>query len=246
MVLLLRDVAVEVGGRVVVRRASIEIPRGEIHLLLGPNASGKTTLLRGVVGYPGYRIARGEAMLDGVDLRPLSMEERVAAGIGIAFQWLPRLRGVRLGRLLEKIVSKRLGGSSREVEEEVRRIARLLSIEHLLDRDVGAGFSGGEGKRVEVATLLAQRPRVALVDEPDSGVDVDSVFMVAQGLEELMREGTEAMLIVTHTGFIARSMRHSRAYVMLGGEIVYSGPSGEVLRAVLEKGFSWLRGGSDG
>jgi len=242
MVLLLRDVAIEVGDRVVVKKASIELPKGEIHLLLGPNASGKTTLLRGIVGYPGYRIVKGELLLGDTDLKPLSMEERVAAGIGIAFQWLPRLRGVKLGKLLEKIVLKRIGGSLKEVEAEVRRIARLLSIEHLLDRDVGAGFSGGEGKRAEVATLLAQRPRVALVDEPDSGVDVDSVFIVAQGLEELMKEGTEAMLVVTHTGFIARSIRHSRAYVMLRGEIVYSGPSNEVLRAVLEKGFSWLRG----
>ncbi len=235
--LRVENVAVAVEGREVVKRATLEVREGEIDLLLGPNASGKSSLLNAIAGHPKYIVTRGRVLLNGVDITHLGPHERVKLGIALAVQHPPKLRGIRVGKLLEKLVSQRTSSSS-EVCREVRYIARLLNIERLLDRELGVGFSGGEMKRVELALLMAIRPRLALIDEPDSGVDVDSVLLMAEAIEELAVMGTQGILIVTHTGFIAKHIKHHRAYIMLRGEIVSEGPSEEILAAVLERGFS--------
>ena len=235
--LRVENVAVAVEGREVVKRATLEVKEGEIDLLLGPNASGKSSLLNAIAGHPKYVVIRGRILLEGVDITSLEPHERVKLGIALAVQHPPRLRGIRVGKLLEKLVLQRIG-SSNEASREIKYISKLLNIEHLLDRELGVGFSGGEMKRVELAFLMAARPRLALIDEPDSGVDVDSVLLIAEAIEELVAMGTRGVLIVTHTGFIAKHIKHHRAYVMLRGEIVSEGPSKEILAVILERGFS--------
>jgi len=234
-----RDLAVAVDNRVAVEHADLHVDEGETVLLLGPNGSGKTSLLLAVAGHPRYRVIRGTIAFRGRDITHLTAVERIGMGIAVSFQTVPHVRGVKIGKLLEKIVCRHVG-SQRECVEETKRIAKLLYIEHLLDREIGYGMSGGEMKRCEIAMVLAMRPKLALIDEPDSGVDVDSVLIIANALNELVRNGT-AMVVVTHSGFIAKHLRSSRAYVMVNGRTVYSGSSDDVLRLVMEKGFSVFR-----
>jgi len=235
--LRIERVAVAVEGRIVVKRASLELRRGEVNLLLGPNGSGKSSLLNAVMGHPKYVVVAGKVLLDGNDITHLNPEARVRLGLALAVQHPPRIRGVRVGKLLEKLVLRHVK-SVQEAMKEVQNIAKLLNISHLLDRDLGVGFSGGEMKRIELASLMALRPRIALIDEPDSGVDVDSVLLIAEAIEEMMSMGTQSILIVTHTGLIAKHVKHHRAYVMVDGEIVAEGSSEKILPMVLEHGFS--------
>ncbi|HDD33629.1 MAG TPA: ATP-binding cassette domain-containing protein [Thermofilaceae archaeon] len=235
------ELAVEVDGIRVVKRASLEIRRGEVILLLGPNASGKSSLLNAIAGLPRFKIVRGDVLLEGDSIKDLEPSERVKLGIALAVQHPPKLRGIKVRRLLEKLIAGREGSIIR-VRREIERISKVLDIGELLDRDYGAGFSGGEMKRVEVATLLALKPRIALVDEPDSGVDVDSVLLIASALDLMIEQGTEAILLVTHSGFIARHVKHDRAYVMLDGKVVAEGSSTRILNLVLERGFAAVKG----
>ncbi len=237
-VLSVEDLAVSCNDRIVVEYARLSLNSGDVAVLLGPNASGKSSLLNAIAGHPRYKVVRGRIRLFGVDVTNSSAKERIELGLGIAVQNPPKLKGVKLGMLLESIVKKRGGG-----EEEVKRIAKMLAIEHLLDREFGMGFSGGELKRAEIALLIAQQPRIALVDEPDSGVDVDSVMVIASALEELLSESAEAMLIVTHSGMIVKHVRCSKVYVMLNKRIVLESPEFRVVDEVLSKGFKWIEGG---
>jgi len=239
LVLEVRDVAVSVDGKTIVKRASLAMPRSSVVILLGPNGSGKSTLLNAIAGHPKYRVSLGQIVFKGSDVT--NVIPRTAFGIGIAVQNPPRLRGVRVRTLLEKIASKRLK-SVTEVEKEVNRIARALYIDHLLDREFGVGFSGGEMKRVEIAALVLSSPVVALVDEADSGVDVDSIMLIANALEDLVKTAAEAVLIVTHTGAILRHLRADKAYVMIDGATVYEGSADQILRKLLSEGFKAFRG----
>jgi len=156
--------------------------------------------------------------------------------LAIAIQKPPTIKGLRFRELLHRIASRH--GCD---EKCINEIVQLLSIEHLLDRSYGYGFSGGELKRAEIALLIASRPRIALIDEPDSGVDVDSIMLIASALHKLKDEIGSSMLIVTHTGMIAKHIVFDRAYVMIDGEIVFESRDKRVLDSILSKGFSWVK-----
>ncbi|MEM4827433.1 MAG: ATP-binding cassette domain-containing protein, partial [Desulfurococcaceae archaeon] len=171
-VLKVADLTVAYGGRVAVSNTSFELNEGDLFFLLGPNGSGKSTLLRAIVGYPGLEVLSGKIVFEGVDITREPMEERVARGLTIAHQIPPRLTGVKCRQLLEALC--------RKSRCDPYEIANDLEINHLLERDFGKGFSGGELKRAEIAMLLAQKPKLPLIDEPDSGVDVDSIAVIAK------------------------------------------------------------------
>ena len=225
---ILENVSVSVGGRELLRGISLSLGRGDIFYILGPNGVGKSSLLKAVMGLPGYEVTAGRVVLDGVDLAGFSTYERAARGVALAFQVPPRLHGVRVGALLSHIC-KKTGCDAGE-------IAKAVEIEHLFDREVGK-LSGGESKRVELATVLAQRPKVALIDEPDSGVDVESLSIVARGLKELAAGA--GLIVVTHSAHIARYLAPTRVCVLYGG--VFKKCVGqEVIDEVFAYGFSKL------
>ena len=230
--LVVDRLSVAVGEKLVLRDVSLSLGRGEVLFLLGPNGAGKSTLLRAIIGYPGHVIVGGRILFDGEDLTDKPMEERVGRGIALAHQIPPKLLGVRVRHLLEALC--------RRTKCDIHEIAHELEIGHLLDREFGKGFSGGELKRVEMAVLLAQKPKLALIDEPDSGVDVDSVEIVARAIRKVIELSPyKSAIVVTHSALISRYIEPTRVCIMMSGNIKLCN-SRDLIDEVFRHGFREL------
>ncbi len=236
--LRIEDLRVAVDGREVLKGVNLELGASEIALLLGPNGSGKSSLIQTLLGNPKYRIKSGRILLDGRDITDLPANERAALGLGAVFQMPPKLRGIKLRDLL-----RRLAERSGADYQSLMKMAEEMGAAHLLDRDLHVGFSGGEVKRAEVLLLAAQRPRVALLDEPDSGVDLDSLPVLGKSIRSVIsQDGDRAQerrsaLVVTHTGHIAKYLQATRAFIMVDGVIKCYGDAQAILRDVEKYGF---------
>lgn len=211
---------------------NLTINEGERHILLGPNGSGKSTLLAGIIGLHPFKITAGTATLRGEDITDLDIEDRARAGIGLAFQRPPALAGVSVDRL-----AAAMGAADRLSAAE-----DSLGLDHLGDRDVNCGFSGGEAKRFEVMKLALQGPQLCLFDEPESGVDLEQVGVVGKAVNDLLSsndaEGRpRAGLIITHTGFILDSIDATTAHLMVDGTITSSGDAQEMFDRIRTDGY---------
>jgi Fe-S cluster assembly ATP-binding protein len=236
-VLEVSDLSVSAGDRPVLNRVSLSILPGEVHVLLGPNGGGKTTLLMAVMGMPGYRVTAGRVLLHGEDVTALPADERVRRGVALSFQRPPAVRGVTARTLLGRILARR--GLD---DGALTRLAELMGAEPLLDRDLNVGLSGGEVKRSELLQLLALDPALALFDEPESGVDLDSIAVVGAGMRRLLgRDGpgraTKSALIVTHTGHILREVPADRGHVLVRGGIVCRGEPATLFDDIRAHGY---------
>ncbi len=228
MTLEVHELHVTVSGRRILHGVTLHLKPGETLAIMGPNGSGKSTLLYTIMGRPGYNIEKGSIRLDGEDITSTPPEERSLRGVMLAFQDPVPVPGVKLATLVTAAWNKRRG--SRDLARpdprlsmELRRLARELGLrEELLYRDVNLGFSGGEKKRSEMLQLLALKPRYALLDEPDSGLDVDGVKTVAAAAEKLREQGA-GLLIVTHYARILRFIEPDRVVVLVGGRVVDEG-----------------------
>ncbi|MHC1579671.1 MAG: ATP-binding cassette domain-containing protein [Candidatus Alkanophagales archaeon] len=234
----IEGLTVEVGGRTVLRDLNLHVGAGEVHVLFGPNGSGKTTLLMTILGFPEYVVRSGRIVFKGEDITGLPTHERVRRGIGVLFQRPPAIRGVRLSDVLN--ICRGRGGIS---EEEASRLVELLKLSEFMDRDVNLGFSGGEVKRSELLQVIVQNPELALLDEPDSGVDVENVELIGKVLNEFLERGKRpserrrAALIITHSGFILNYVHADRAHVMLDGTIACSGTPDEIFKQIMSVGY---------
>ena len=231
------DLSVSAGERPVLRAVSLAVLPGEVHVLLGPNGGGKTTLLMAVMGMPGYRVTAGRVLFRGEDVTALAADERARHGIALSFQRPPAVRGVTARALLGEILARR--GLAAAAAEELA--ASILS-GPLLERDLNVGLSGGEVKRSELLQLLALEPELALFDEPESGVDLDSIAVIGAGMRRLLGRGGEgppgkAALIVTHTGHILREVPADRGHVLVRGEIVCRGEPRALFEDVRAHGY---------
>ncbi len=246
MALEARGLTIEAGSRIVVRCAWLRLERGELAVLAGPNGAGKTSLLAALAGVRGYRIVRGRVILDGEDVTDMPAWERARRGLVLAYQNPPTLKYVGARALAEKIVGVRL-----EASAEALSLAEKLRVDYLLDRRLFHGFSGGERKRFELYLTLLLKPRYMLLDEPDSGVDVDTIKTIVDVVLDRVREGVGALL-VTHNVYTLRILSEktpeAKAYVMSSGALAKAGSVGELYKLVEEEGFEGLRnvGGADG
>lgn len=227
-VLAVEDLVVGVEDRVIVKGANMRLREGEVHVLMGPNGSGKSTLLRTIMGDPRYDVIRGSIRFYGMDITRLKPFERARLGMAMAFQSPPRL-SVKTAYLLDKL-AKKYGSTTPNNYIDVLRLG------HLLYRDMYQGFSGGEAKKMELLTVRLQRPKLVLLDEPDSGVDVDSLARIADVINDLVESGSTTVL-VTHLGHVLKFLHKiNGVHVMYGGTIVYSGGV-DVIDKVLEMGY---------
>lgn len=230
------DLNVEVEGREIIHDVSFNIDIGETLALFGPNASGKTTLLMAIMGFPRYEVTRGRILFNGEDITHLPVDERSRMGIGILFQRPPVVRGVKM----REMVRACLGG--REDGAVIEQLAQQANMVELLDREVNYGFSGGEVKRSELLQLIAQSPEFVLLDEPDSGVDLVNISLVGEMINGLlqkdrMRNRTSSGLIITHTGHILDYVNADRACVLLNGGIWCRGNPQEILASIKSHGY---------
>ena len=241
MMLEVRGLSVRVGEKILFSGVDLEVRAGETVVLFGPNGSGKTSLLKAILGLPGYFIDAGTILFNGQDITSLQCHERAGLGIGLAFQKPVAVRGVRLGGLLESIIKKRGDGDG------VDALAEWLGLVEFLGRDVNLGFSGGEAKRSELLQLLAQDPSFVMFDEPDSGVDLGSVSLVGDVINSLLEKDrkfsarTKAGIIVTHAGYILDYVNADRAYVMMEGGIFCSGNPRDLLEDIRKNGYRGCR-----
>ncbi|MCI4396301.1 MAG: ATP-binding cassette domain-containing protein [Thermoprotei archaeon] len=228
-------ITVEVDGTIVVKKANLDVRSGEIAILMGPNGSGKTSLLRAIMGFPSYKIIAGNIYLDSLDVTNLPSWERAKAGIAIANQAPPAL-SLKTKWLFQKIAEKY------GTQEELGKVVNEIMLQHLLERPAFNGFSGGEVKRAEIATVMLSKPKVALLDEPDSGVDVESTKKIANMIDAMAKKGV-AILLVTHAGMLVRNLKMlGRGYVMINGRISQGSNARDLLKSVLEEGYRNFRG----
>lgn len=236
------DLAVEVSGKQVLKDIDLYIDQGETHVLLGPNGSGKSTLFMTILGFPKYKVTNGEILFKGEDITNLNTTERVKRGVGVSFQNPPAIRGVKLMDLLK--VESGQDAADEKLSPEMMELAYKMKLdENFLERDVNLGFSGGEVKRSEILQLLAQKPDFIMFDEPDSGVDIENVELLAEEINILLDKKKKpglrekSGLLITHLGYILNFVNADTANVLMDGRIACSGSPNEIIEDIRKEGF---------
>lgn len=235
IILELDRVNIEVDGRPILHDITLQLNSGETHVLFGPNGSGKTSLLMAIMGLPRYRVTHGVIRFQGQDISGLSIDARARLGMALVYQRPPTLRGLRLGELADICAGNNRLGS-------VAELAEKLQMGHLLQRNVNEGFSGGELKKSELLQLLLRRPKLSLIDEPDAGVDLDSLGMVGETIRQVLEQPSSdgvppAGLIITHTGHILRFLRPTQSHVLYGGTLVAHAEGAKLLGEIQTHGY---------
>lgn len=219
---------------------NLEVNDGETHVLMGPNASGKTSLVLTLIGYPSYKVTKGHIVFDNEDISSLGIDERARLGIGVAFQHPPTIRGLKLRDLLRLCAGLEPWNPSKEpCEPFASRILKEVGMNPglYLNRDVNVGFSGGEKKRVEVAQIFALRPKLMIFDEPDSGVDIDSLKLIGNKISSLAAELGSATIVITHYRHIIPYVKPEVVHVLYDGRIVSSGNPDEIVEKLEKLGY---------
>jgi Fe-S cluster assembly ATP-binding protein len=209
------DLSVKVEGKLILKDLSFNLKEGASHILFGPNGSGKTTLISTLMGLPGYEISSGKILFQGVDITKMGVDERAKLGMIVSFQNPPEITGVKLGDLLKLCLGK---ASSDEFSAEEMAQIEAFRLTNFLNRDVNMGFSGGERKRSEILQLIFLKPRLLLLDEPDSGVDVESLRMIAIEIQKYVESSGASALIITHKGDILEYIKASYGCILLRGQ----------------------------
>jgi Fe-S cluster assembly ATP-binding protein len=245
--LKIENLQVSVAGKPVLKGLSLEVNAGEVHAIMGPNGSGKSTLSYVLAGRPGYEVTGGSVQYDGQDLLALAAEERARAGVFLGFQYPVEIPGVNNVYLLKAAVNAaRKHRGLPEVDafeflQLVRGKMKLMQMdEAFLSRGVNEGFSGGEKKRNEILQMLVLEPRLALLDETDSGLDIDALKVVARGVNTL-RSPERAVVLVTHYQRLLEHIVPDRVHVLAKGRIVRSGDRDLALE-LERRGYDWLTG----
>jgi Fe-S cluster assembly ATP-binding protein len=233
----IENLSVSVENKEILHNVNLKIKTGETHVLFGPNGAGKSTLLSAIMGFPKYGITGGRIIFHDRDITHIPMDERARLGIGMSFQRPPVIRGVKT----YDMVNACLHGHADN--ESVSQLAAKADLSDFLDRDINYGFSGGEVKRSELLQLLAQRPDLVLLDEPESGVDLVNISLIGKLINELLEQDCQIRnrecigLIITHTGYILDYVNAQTGYVMCDGMIGCEGNPHDILATIKEKGY---------
>ena len=243
--LKIENLHVRVGGREILKGLSLEAKAGEVHAIMGPNGAGKSTLGNVLAGREGYEVTEGSVEYDGTNLLKLEPEERAAAGVFLAFQYPVEIPGVNNTYFLRSALNaqrKRRGEAELDSVQFLKRVREKLAVLHLKDellhRAVNEGFSGGEKKRNEIFQMALLEPKLAVLDETDSGLDIDALKMVADGVNA-MRDPSRAFIVITHYQRLLDYIVPEFVHVLADGRIVESGDKTLALK-LEEHGYAWV------
>lgn len=239
--LVIKDLHVSCGGKRILNGVDLTINPGEVHALMGPNGSGKSTLSCAIAGHPGYVVEKGDILLDGKSVLTMTPDERAKAGLFLAFQHPMEIPGVNLGTFLFTLFKQRFPKAThvtfqREVNEA---LAQVGLPQGFLERSLNVGLSGGEKKRVEILQLMLLKPSFAILDETDSGLDIDSLKAVSKAVTG-MKSNKFGVLVITHYNRILEYLRPDHVHVLIDGKVAMSGDAG-LPKALECKGYSWLK-----
>jgi len=240
MILLdVQNISVSVDKKIVLKNLNLKIGEGETHVLMGPNGAGKSTLGNALMGNPVYTLDGGKIIFDGQDLTGESTDKRARAGMFLSFQNPLEVPGISLESFIRSSIQQRTGERVKlfQFQKELQKNMRLLNMdESYAKRDLNVGFSGGERKKSEILQLLMLKPKFAILDETDSGLDVDAVRTVSKGVEEYQKNQNGGLLIITHSTRILESLHVDYTHVLVKGQIVKTG-DGSLVEEINEKGF---------
>jgi len=241
-----RNLSVGVDGKAILRNLNLDVRAGEVHAVMGPNGSGKSTLAQALAGHPAYTVTGGEVTYLGRNLLAMPPEERARAGLFLAFQYPIEIAGVSNAAFLKAAINEMRAARGQEeldamemLEVLEKKLALVDMDRSFLSRPVNEGFSGGEKKRNEILQMAVLEPKLAILDETDSGLDIDALKIVAQGVNSLRRPDN-AIILVTHYQRILNYVEPDRVHVLFDGRIVKS--AGKELALELErKGYDWIK-----
>lgn len=242
--LVIAGLRASVEGKEILKGVDLAVKGGEVHAIMGPNGTGKSTLASALMGHPKYEVTDGTVTLDGADLLEMSVDERARAGLFLAMQYPSEVSGVSNANFIRMARNARLGEGNEmpvlKFHRELQQKMKALSIDPSFgERYLNEGFSGGEKKRNEILQMTMLEPRIAILDEIDSGLDIDALRIVADGVNTL-RGGAFGLLVITHYQRLLQYIKPDYVHVMMQGRIVRSG--GQELAERLEaQGYDWIK-----
>src|SRR3954453_16865993 len=249
-VLSINNLHVSIAGKEILRGVNLCLRQGEVHALMGPNGSGKSTLSYALAGHPNYEVTGGSVALDGRDILAMEPDERAKAGIFLAFQYPTSIPGVTVANFLRHAVTnvrtpERKEGEDlipmRDFRKEMRDQMTELGMDHeFARRYLNEGFSGGEKKRAEILQLAMLRPAFAILDETDSGLDIDAVRIVSEGVDRVAARNATGVLVITHYERILTYIKPHFVHILFGGQIVENGGP-ELVKLLESQGYDWVR-----
>jgi Fe-S cluster assembly ATP-binding protein len=239
----IKDLYARCEAKEILKGLNLTIQAGETHALMGPNGSGKSTLSNVIMGHPAYEVTAGEILFKGQNVVELDPEERARLGLFLAFQYPVAIPGVSVAKFLKSALDARAGdqkvSTSAYLKELKENLAYLEMDPVFLNRFLNEGFSGGEKKRMEILQMLMLKPAMAIMDETDSGLDIDALRIVSKGVNKLVNPGF-GLLVITHYERILRYIKPSHIHVLIDGRIAYSGGP-DLVKELETKGYDWVR-----
>lgn len=234
-----QNISVSVEDKQVIKNLSLQINAGEVHVLMGPNGAGKSTLGNVLMGNPVYELTDGKIFFDGSDITEESVDKRAKAGIFLSFQNPLEIQGISLETFIRSALQQKTGERVKlfQFQKELQANMKLLNMaDSYAKRDLNVGFSGGERKKSEILQLLMLKPKFAILDETDSGLDVDAVRTVSKGIEEYQKTQNGGLLIITHSTRILESLKVDYVHILVHGSIVKTGDC-SLIDEINENGF---------